>query len=81
MTATTNNKSLRQYKIRFYLIVEQTLTFPSSFNMVREVKKIIVIIQKIYIGVIYKVIIVIIVITIIFRINFWVLQLSILTRD
>ena len=40
MTATTNDKSLPQYKIRFYLIVEQTLTFASSFNMVRKVKKI-----------------------------------------
>ena len=39
MTATTNDKSLPQYKIRFYLIVEQTLTFASSPKMVTEVKR------------------------------------------
>ena len=39
MTATRNDKSLRQYKIRFYLIVEETLTFASSPKMVTEVKR------------------------------------------
>ena len=38
MSATTNAENLRQYKIRFSLIVEQTLAFTSSPNMVREKK-------------------------------------------
>ena len=39
MTTATNAENLRQYKTRFYLTVEQLLTFTSSPNMVREVKK------------------------------------------
>ena len=38
MTATKNAKNLQQYKIRFYLIIEQILAFSSGPNMVREVK-------------------------------------------
>ena len=37
MTALTNAKNVRQYKIKFYLIVEQILAFASCPNMVREV--------------------------------------------
>ena len=40
MATTTNAESLRQYKIRFSLIVEQMLLFNSSLNMLREVKNI-----------------------------------------
>ena len=40
MTVTTNAANLGQYKFRFSLIVEQILAFTSSFNMVREAKKI-----------------------------------------
>ena len=39
MTTATNAENLRQYKTRFSLNVEQLLTFTSSPNMVREVKK------------------------------------------
>ena len=46
MAATAIDKSLRQCKIRFYLIVEQTLTFASSFNMVREVKTLLLLQRK-----------------------------------
>ena len=35
---TTNAENLRQYEIRFSLIVEQILAFASSTNLVREVK-------------------------------------------
>ena len=38
MTATTNAENLRQYKIRFSLIVLQILAFASSPNMVIKVK-------------------------------------------
>ena len=38
MTATTTAENLRQFKIRFSLIVEQILAFASSPNMFREVK-------------------------------------------
>ena len=38
MTATPNAEDLRQYKVRFSLIVEQMLAFASGPNMVREVK-------------------------------------------
>ena len=38
MRATRNAENLRQYKIRFPLIEAQILDFPSSLNMVREVK-------------------------------------------
>ena len=38
ITATTNAENLRQYKIRFSLISEQTLSFATSPNMVREAK-------------------------------------------
>ena len=38
MTATTNAENLRQYKIRFSLIVEKMLAFASSPNMIRQVK-------------------------------------------
>ena len=38
MTATENAENLRQYKIRFSLIVEQMLAFASSSIVVREVK-------------------------------------------
>ena len=38
MTAPTNAEKLRQYKIRFSLISEQSLAFASSPNMAREVK-------------------------------------------
>ena len=38
MTATTNVRNLGQYKITFYLIVEQILAFGSSPNRVGEVK-------------------------------------------
>ena len=37
MTATTNAEKLRQYKIRFPLIVEQVLAFVSCPNIVKEV--------------------------------------------
>ena len=39
MTATTNVEYLRQYKIRFSLMVEQILALASSPTMVRQVKK------------------------------------------
>ena len=38
MTATTNAKSLRQYKNSFSFVVELTLPFDFSPNTVREVK-------------------------------------------
>ena len=38
MTTTRNAENLRQYKSRFYSIVEQTLTFASGTNLVSEVK-------------------------------------------
>ena len=38
MTTTTNAENLQQYKIRFSLIVEQILAFPSSSCLVRKVK-------------------------------------------
>ena len=38
MTATANARNLGQYKITFYLIVEQILAFGSSPNRVGEVK-------------------------------------------
>ena len=39
MTATTNAKNLRQYKIRFSLIAEQILPFFALHpNMVTEIK-------------------------------------------
>ena len=38
MTETANAKNLQQYKIRFFLIVEQILAFDSHPNMIREVK-------------------------------------------
>ena len=38
MTATTNAKNLRQYKIKFSVILEQILAFALSLNIVREVK-------------------------------------------
>ena len=38
MTATKFAEHLRQYKIRFSLIVEQVLGFTSSPSMVREEK-------------------------------------------
>ena len=38
MTTATNTKNLRKYKSRFSLIVEQILAFPSSTNLVGEVK-------------------------------------------
>ena len=38
MAETTNAENLRQYKIRFSLIVEQILAFTSGPNMVRELK-------------------------------------------
>ena len=38
MTATTNAENLRQYKIRFSLIAEKILVFPSHPSMVGEVK-------------------------------------------
>ena len=38
MTVTTNAGSLRQNEIGFPLIVELILAFPSSTNMIREVK-------------------------------------------
>ena len=38
MTAITNDENLRQYKIRFSLIVEQKLAFASYPNALREVK-------------------------------------------
>ena len=38
MSTTTNADKLRQYKIRFSLIVEQILVFASSINLVRDVK-------------------------------------------
>ena len=37
MIATKNAEKLRQYKIRFSLIVEQILALASSPKMVREV--------------------------------------------
>ena len=39
MTATTNTEKVRQCKIRFSLIAEQTLAFALDPNMVREVKQ------------------------------------------
>ena len=38
MTTTANAENLRQYKIRFYLIVEQILAFVQNPVMVRGVK-------------------------------------------
>ena len=38
MTTTTNAENLRQYKIRFSLIVEQILALTSSINLVKEFK-------------------------------------------
>ena len=38
MAVTENTENLRQYKIKFCLIVEQIRAFASSPNMVREVK-------------------------------------------
>ena len=38
MTTATNAEILRQYKIRFSLIVKHILTFTWSTNLVREVK-------------------------------------------
>ena len=38
MATATNAENLRQYKSRFYLIVEQILAFDSSTKLVREVK-------------------------------------------
>ena len=38
MKATANAENLRQYKIRFSLILEQILAFASIPNMFREVK-------------------------------------------
>ena len=38
MAVTENTENLRQYKIKFRLIVEQIRAFASSPNMVREVK-------------------------------------------
>ena len=38
MIVKTNTENLRQYKIRFSLIVEHLLAFTSSSNMVREAK-------------------------------------------
>ena len=40
MTSTISAKILRQYKIRFSLIVEQILVFTSHPNIVKEVKNI-----------------------------------------
>ena len=40
MTATTNPKNLRQYKIRFSLIAQHIQAFVSHSNMVREAKNI-----------------------------------------
>ena len=37
MTAATNAENLRQYKIRFSLILEQILAFVSRPNKIREV--------------------------------------------
>ena len=34
----TNAENLRQYKSRFFLILEQILAFVSSTNLVKEVK-------------------------------------------
>ena len=38
MTAITDAESLRQYKSRFSLIMEQILAFTWGTNLVREVK-------------------------------------------
>ena len=38
MTTTRNVENLGQYESKFPLIVEQILTFTSSFDLVREVK-------------------------------------------
>ena len=38
MTTTTNSENLRQYENRFSFIVEQTLAFSSSTNLVEKVK-------------------------------------------
>ena len=40
MTVIANTEILRQYKSRFFLIVEQVLVFDSSHNMVKEVKNV-----------------------------------------
>ena len=37
MTATKNAEKLRQYKIRFSVVVEQILAFALWLNIVREV--------------------------------------------
>ena len=39
MAATRNAENLREYKIRFSLIVEEILAFASGPNMVRELKR------------------------------------------
>ena len=38
MTTATNAENLRQYKSKFFLIVEQILAFAWSTNFIREVK-------------------------------------------
>ena len=38
MRAITDTENLRQFKIRFSLIAERVVVFPSHPNMVREVK-------------------------------------------
>ena len=38
MTAATNTENLQQFKSRFFFIVEQIMAFPSSLDMVQEVK-------------------------------------------
>ena len=38
MATTTNGETLRQYKSRFSLVVEQILAFSSSTYLVRKVK-------------------------------------------
>ena len=38
MKTTANVENLRQYKNRYSLIVEETLTFLSGSNLVKEVK-------------------------------------------
>ena len=40
MTVTTNTENLRQFSIRFSLIVEQILAFALSPNVVREVRNV-----------------------------------------
>ena len=38
MTAITTAENLRQFKIRFFFILEQILNFASSPNMIEEAK-------------------------------------------